>query len=982
MARLKLFLFGSPQVIWDSQPADISLRKGLALIIYSAATKKPHTRDALATLLWPESDQQTGRANLRRTLYRLNKSLGADVLTATADTIALNPDIDVWIDTDIFEGHVEQCLPNRSPIDQLHPACRTRLNEAADLYTDDFLAGFTLPDSPDFDEWQFFTTESLRQSFARVLEQLVHTHQERGEYEPAIDYARRRVALDPLHEMAHCQLMKLYAWSGQHAAAIRQYQECVRLMEEELGVPPSEETAELYDAIRSRRLDQPALPAATRALSVADDVSDSPAPIQPAHNLPPQLTPFVGRDVELTTLDRFVDNTAVRLVTIVGPGGIGKTRLALSVAEQQLSKPGAFPDGVYFASLAAVETAEQVVLVIAEALNFPFDSGGRLTRLPREQILDYLRAKHLFLVLDNVEHVLDDAADVVSDILHAAPQVKLLVTSRERLYLHAEHLLAIQGLEFPADDTTAIEDAEAFTAVQLFVQSARRVQHDFALTADNVADVVRVCRLVEGMPLGVELAAAWVDMLPVADIIAEIQESLDFLETDTQNVPARQRSIRAIFETTWNRLTSEERTTFAQLSVFRSGFTRDAASHVTGTSLRMLAKLADKSLIQYNKPRDRYQVHELLRQYGADQLAQDSAIEASVRDRHGSYYCAELHRLQHDIEGANKQTALAAIDVDYDNILAGWRWAVARGHVAYLDQAMASLEHFSYWRGRFHDAEAIYRHAVATLEALPADGDNVDYLLTLARLWARHANFGYLLGEWDAAKELYRRSVQALDQLDDAGVDVRADRAYVLMKLGDLARNPTEARDIFQQSLDLYQAVGHEWWTAGLLCHLGYVALAAGEHDDARIWFEKSLTKYSALKDRWQMGWVLDGLSNAAMYQNDLEEAKRLALESLTIHREIGLRDRIADSLITLSWIALAGGDSDEARRYRQEALSIWTNLGTSGAYHNSDGLDAQPFMPRWFSDVIDQRVAAVASTLPPELIAQALSNIEPPSAG
>ncbi len=284
--------------------------------------------------------------------------------------------------------------------------------------------------------------------------------------------------------------------------------------------------------------------------------------------------------------------------------------------------------------------------------------GTREKRSPKEQLLDYLRDRRLFLLLDNFEHLLSpahpqdteaevDGATLVAEILQTAPEIRILVTSRERLNLHMEQLFPIDGLAFPDWETAApeagSEDVTEYTAVQLFLQAAQRSQQNFSLeTHEELLALIRICHLVGGMPLALELAASWVDTLSLMDIAAELQRGLDLLETELRDVPQRQRSVRATFDYSWQKLDEKEQSVFAQLSIFRGGFTRPAAQAVTGATLRQLSRLVNKSFIQFNKQRDRYQIHELLRQYGAERLSRDSELERAVYDRHSTYYCQAL----------------------------------------------------------------------------------------------------------------------------------------------------------------------------------------------------------------------------------------------------------------------------------------------------------------------------------------------------
>jgi tetratricopeptide (TPR) repeat protein len=315
---------------------------------------------------------------------------------------------------------------------------------------------------------------------------------------------------------------------------------------------------------------------------------------------------------------------------------------------------------------------------------------------------------------------------------------------------------------------------------------------------------------------------------------------------------------------------------------------------------------------------------------------------------------------QGDIEGAHKRDALQAIDWEADNVRGAWRWALAHGSPNRLADAISCLEHWFYWRSRFHEAEQFFESAARAVAQMPAaDGGALRERVEVA-LAVRHANFSYLLDSWDAARAQFEQALVRLAGLAQAGEDVREDEAYVLMKMGDVTANLDEAEALFSRSLALYREVGHRWWSAGLCAHLGFVALARGDTAHAQRWFDESLATYSELGDRWQFGWVYNGMSHVALAERRLDEAERLARESLALHREMGLRDRIADSLTTLSWITLAADKTEESRALRQEALDIWRNLGIEDRVALPAGLEDQPLTPRWFAEVIDQRMAAV----------------------
>jgi predicted ATPase/DNA-binding SARP family transcriptional activator len=440
-----------------------------------------------------------------------------------------------------------------------------------------------------------------------------------------------------------------------------------------------------------------------RTLQFQDDIPT--ADIQSIrHNLPSQQTPFIGRKEEIANLKVLLQNPDIRLVTIVGPGGMGKTRLALATAENlitacsEVQDECPFRDGIIFVSLVPLNDGDQILTAIANALNIPFDTSQSSDSLDRssqsiatlkEKLVGYLATKEILIILDNFEHLLD-SAKVVSDILSYGTKVKVLASSRERLRIREEQTFPIDGLKFP--EWEAPKSPGEFTAIEMFIQRAQRVKPDFDLGIEDMIYLTRICRLVGGMPLGLELASSWVDILSLKDIAAEIQTSLDFLESDFRNIPDRHRSIRAVFDSSWSRLNDSEKLIFPRLSVFRSDFSREAAADVAKASLRNLAKFVDKSIIRFDQETNRYHIHELLRQYGAEQLESSPQDEHDTRHRHSSYYCNHLENSLHQMMIGNLETRSLIEHVgSLANIRGAWDWAIEHKDIENVNKAINGI---------------------------------------------------------------------------------------------------------------------------------------------------------------------------------------------------------------------------------------------------------------------------------------------------
>jgi predicted ATPase/DNA-binding SARP family transcriptional activator len=625
VTRLHLALLGQLDIQKNgSSLADFESQKARALLCYLAVTGQKHSRAALAGLLWPEMPEANAHMNLRKTVAVLRRFVGEHV-HVTRRSLAFNFDAPHWLDVSEFEAAMAISR-------ELTPATVETMRKALALYQDDFLAQFNVRDAHPFEEWVLSQRAHLREMALDGLYRLAAYYYRLGVYDFSLNYTRRLLALEPWREEAHRQQMLLLAKMGQRSQALMQYESCRRILAKELGITPSTETIHLAAAIRAGDLDTGGGGRIGREESAPayQLLSQSlPQPVttfSPVHSLPAQRTSFVGREAEISNIVQWLQDPACRLLTLAGPGGIGKTRLAIQVAQHfadNMTKAAEFTDGVFFVPLDTLSSVNSLVSAIAKVLNFPFYTSLDL----KEQLVNFLHPKNLLLLLDNFEHLLD-GAELISGLLATAPGVKALVTSRQALHIQEEWFHPVRGMAFPKDATEWSEEKalEEYGAVQLFVQSARRALPGFSLN-EEAEHVVRICQLVEGMPLGIELAAAWVRVLPCQTIAQELEQSLDLLTATWQNLPPRHRSIRTVFDHSWQLLTTSEQNVLQKLSLFQDGFQAETANTVAGASLSELAYLIEKSLLQLT-PTGSYRIPELLRQFCAGRL--EAAIETTL----------------------------------------------------------------------------------------------------------------------------------------------------------------------------------------------------------------------------------------------------------------------------------------------------------------------------------------------------------------
>ena len=572
MPPLKLFLLGPPIIEHEGEPIKLNNRKAMALLSYIATTPQSHSRDSLVNLLWPNYDHSRGRTLLRVAHHALNKALKVDWSLADRQNIALNPNADLWVDVDEFHSLLAQSKNHGHPSSEVCPECLTPLTKAVALYRDDFLTGFSLRDSANFDDWQVSKSGSLHSEMTSALERLVHYLSE-GESEPlekAISYAQRWLEMDRSDEVVHRQLMELYAKAGRRSAALQQYEECVSHLKEKMGVSPEEATVRLYEAIKGNAFSTKKKPVVELPTHKSLDT--------PRDNLPNQLTSFIGRENEIVEISRLLKNT--RLLTLTGVGGCGKTRLSLQVASNQVEQ---YPNGAWFVELASLSDPTLVAQEVALTLDIEEQEGRSFT----DTISNYLRRKETLLVLDNCEHLIEACATLAENLLQACPRLIILATSREALGIAGEEIWNVSPLSTPDLEllpSLQTSDLSQFEALRLFSDRAATTLPTFEMAERNASTVAVICHRLDGIPLAIELAAARVKALSVDGIAERLEDRFDLLRGGSRTALPRQRTLEAMMDWSHDLLSEEERILFRRLSTFVGGCTLRGAEAVCNGS--------------------------------------------------------------------------------------------------------------------------------------------------------------------------------------------------------------------------------------------------------------------------------------------------------------------------------------------------------------------------------------------------------------
>jgi predicted ATPase/DNA-binding CsgD family transcriptional regulator len=653
-----------------------------------------------------------------------------------------------------------------------------------------------------------------------------------------------------------------------------------------------------------------------QALELLDQVSESEDQLTYTRattltNLPRQLLPFVGRKAELEMLADLITDARVALITITGAGGTGKTRLAIEIARHQIDQ---FPDGVFFASLAHISEPGNIAGAILDSIGLRLQTSISLD----QQLFAYLHNKHMLLVLDNFEHLLE-GTDFITEILKVSAGIKVLTTSRERLKLSTEVLFVLGGLDY----STHPESGEPPTssAAQLLLQRAKLSKPDFEPQPDDWPFVQRICQLTEGIPLALILAASWLEMLTLEEISGELTHSIDILESRLRDLPVRQRSMRATIAASWQRLSRQQQQIFANLSVFRDGFTRDAALKVAGADLHELQSLVNRSFITASK--GRYEIHEVLRQYGLETLER-ADLTVDIYTEHSTYYMGFLHQREMDIKGHNQKQGLAEIQADFENIRTAWMWAVEHRDIVAIGLAIDCLSNFAAMQAFLVRVEAIFRHTVLTLAA--PDGQTPPPIWDQVTL--RHEQTKQRLS-LDCNRELL---VSILERARARGDDHEA--AYCLWVLGNevlRGRDYTSHRLYTEECLAIWRQLGDEFYTAHALVGI------CGEDmsPETSTWAIPYLLESAAIRrrigDQHELSFSLMMIGIRLMYQGAFNESQEYFDQCLALQNESDQTPDFAGILSMKGTLAFLRGDFDSAAECAQAGLDFSQDMNYYG---------------------------------------------------
>lgn len=913
MAKLNFSLLG-PLQIEHRQLGAITLtnRKAIGLLAYLLIeSNQAHSRDLLLGLLWPELPTAAAQNNLRVTWAQLQKLLDTNnfdpqpPLIGDRLTLRFNPLSDHDLDVTRFRALLDACRLHAHPNPYDCAACATRLTEALDLVRGEFLAEFSLANCLQFDEWLLMQRQQLEVQVIAALEQLAMLRQHAGQLAEAERAIRRLLEYDPLNESAYRQLMRVLARTDQRSAALDVYETCRHILATELGLAPAVETVMLAEQIRALA------PLSTYAAQAA---------------LPPALTRFFGRQQESGRLVDLLSRQAVRLVTLAGPGGVGKTRLAVEVAHRLA---GVFAQNVCLVELADVADGIAVDDAVAAALRLPTNIGRSSTNA----IVDYLRDKTVLLLLDNCEHLVKACASLVQTLCRAAAGLTVLATSRIPLHIAEEHVIRLEPFTTPtvnAAEPPTLADSLRFDAVQLFTDRATQSLLHFALTETNVLAVVRICQQLDGIPLAIEIAAAQARVLPVEAIANRLSHRFAWLNRQAGETIPRQRTLQTLIDWSYGLLSTQTRSVLRGFAVFAGGWTLEAAEAVSGlgmSCLEPLAELVDHSLVVFgaDSERRRYTMHETIRHFAQEQL-RGSDQEAVVLDRHARYYVKLVAQAAENRTGQMLIEQLRLVQADHDNLRRAFEWLLAHDR----EQALALVAQLGtalkFWElgGFFQEGRRWLQRALEETEGL-ISLPRAQALLAAAALSSAISDFAYGLQAARQAEDLFQQLGE-----QQGIIDARLTYCDLARFAGKLEHLQTQIEEAVQRAEQIGYRAGIAKGNQLLALNIVYTT---GEVRAAIPHELLSVALWRELGSPFELAAALNLLGADLLELHDYATAREVLLECRDIYQALGYERGVALALHNLGETAQMLGEYGRAREMLCQSLRIRQRLGLPRGY-------------------------------------------------
>ncbi len=878
--------------------------KAEAILAYIALEGRQQSRAGLAAMFWPESSDKNASASLRVVLSSLRKYLG-EFLEITRDFVGFEPATSVYLDTTDFERKI----------------AGGDLTQALKLYRGDLLEGVYIQDSNEFENWRRWEQERFRILLIDAAQESISADLIKGNYRNVQNLASELLRIDPLNEVALQQYMIALALDGKRIDALKNYQRYSEILMDELDIKPSIKTETIKNLISK------------------GDLAGLSLQVLPNNNLPHPQTSFIGREAESAHIYNLLKDENCRLLTLVGPGGIGKTRLALHVAGKALNL---FSDGVFFIPLENISSPDFLIPTIAENLQFDFDEFFHLSDTII-QLNNFLKDRSILLILDGYEHILA-GNPILTELLQSTANLNLLVTSRQKLNLQGEWVYQVSGLPIP-EETSGIEEGNS-SSLNLFFERMRQSDPSLTLSEENSVAALRICQQVEGFPLGIELAAAWTSILSCVEIAGEIEKSYDFLQSPVLDISERHRSLRTTFNHSWQMLDKEQQEILAKLSVFQGGFSRQAASQITGANLTDLSTLLDKSLLQ--KVDGRISMHRMIQRFTEENLSDLPEIRQDAYEKHCHYFIEFLLEREGDLDNDKMVVVREEVRREIENLRIAINWAVLQWETNIALKAVRAYFTFYLVQG-WHEGLIAFRRLSSWIRENKKDEalDDPVFLSCQAHQGWFSSNLGLIeesetlsqeclghLQERDMEREwsfcLHNLGVNAEFRgeyelsrklLEDAVAIGRNDPSvafpsyylwlgYIYFMLGEYQ----EGMKSFKTSYDLFNENGNTWGASFALSKMGLAADGLGEHAAAMEYFYESYQIFVETNDLTGQGYSLSRMSSGAYFLEDYEKAVAFGEQALELFEDIGHRWGACISLCRLGFAYLGNGNIQEAK--------------------------------------------------------------------